>query len=61
MILVLMQISLACADANKNLENPEMVHQHSIEEPASQELTIVSILIHFFFLYIFPYEMVSIW
>lgn len=49
MILILMQISLACADANKNLENPEMVHQHSMEEPASQELTIVSILIHFLF------------
>lgn len=47
MFLVLIQISLTCADASKNLENPGMVHKQNMEEPSSQELTIVSMLIQF--------------
>ncbi|KAH6837314.1 hypothetical protein C2S53_003101 [Perilla frutescens var. hirtella] len=38
------QISLTCVDANKNLENLGMVYQPSVEKPASQELTINSLL-----------------
>lgn len=45
MFLILIQISLTCADAGKNLENPGMEHQQSMEEPTSQELTVVSISI----------------
>lgn len=45
--LLLIQNSLTCLDADKNLENLGMVYQHSMEELASQGLIIVGFLIHF--------------